>query len=213
MKYTTLLTLGLLACLMAVCGGCGQLLYFAMPDPPPKYVEAEYPGLAGHSVAIVIYAEPDVQYEYSNVRATLADRLGAQLTQNVKGVRMLDSAKVVRYQDEDLDWDVIDKTQLAKALGVDYVLYISLAKYSMREAGSEYLLRGEIVADLAVYQASASERRSRVYSQTAYRVVHPPEAVPADTPRHIEAVRILCENEFAIRLAKKFYRYQVPREE
>lgn len=213
MKPSTFLLLILAACLCVTCGGCGKLLYFILPDPPPKYQDAEFAGLAGHSVAIVVYAEPDVQYEYQNVRGTISDRLGGQLAMNVKGIRVLESTKIVRLQDEDLDWDVLDKTQLGKTLGVDYVVYLSLATYTMREAGSEYLLRGEMVADVSVYQTSLPERRARVYTINGFHVTHPPEAVPADTNRHIEAVRVLCENQFAILLAKKFYKHEVPRDD
>lgn len=212
MKSSTLLKCLMLASL-SLAGGCrglGYLGYLFAPAMPDKYEEAEFGGLAKHSVAIVIYADPDAQYEYPHARLDLAGRLGAELQQNVKDIRVTDPRKVVRYQDENLDWDAADRTKLGKDFGVDYVLYISLAKYTMREPGSEYLYRGEIIADVAVHQVSLPERQSRVFVLNGFRVSHPPEAVPADNDI---LVRTFADAEFATRLAKKFYRHKLPKEE
>lgn len=208
MRRSTLLLLPLWMILPCL-GGCGWLAQAVIPEPKTT-VQAEFAGLENHSVAIVVYADSDVQYEYPGARLELAARLGGELQSHVKNVRVLDPRRAVRYQDENLDWDVTDKTQLGKAFAVDYVVYLALSRYSMREGGSEYLCRGEIIADVSVHQVSLPERQSRVYTLSNFRVAHPPEAVPADNEAAVAFVRATCEAEFASRLARKFYKHEVP---
>ena len=68
----TFLALSLLAALGA--GGCstvGYVMYLFMPEGKMETVEPEFAGLAGNTVAIIIYAEDAVLYDYPLVRLTL----------------------------------------------------------------------------------------------------------------------------------------------
>ncbi|HUT59011.1 MAG TPA: hypothetical protein VNA25_14275, partial [Phycisphaerae bacterium] len=62
----------LLAAALPAMGGCNYaayLLYLVAPgEDSGQTVKAEYEGLAGHSLAIVVYADQKVQYEYPLAR-------------------------------------------------------------------------------------------------------------------------------------------------
>lgn len=209
MKKTALvLLLALLA--GAVLPGCHVLSYIGYvlaPEGPEKQQPAEFAGLAEHSLTIVIAADPSMQFEYPLARWEMAACLGSELEKNVKNLRVTDPRRVIRYQDENFDWDTLDKTKLGKLFGTDFVLYVSLAKFSMREPGSEYLYRGEIVADVAMYDMSLPEQKAKVWSLSDLRVMYPDQALPGENDI---VIRAGAEMKFCDFLAKKFYKHKVP---
>jgi len=199
-------------CLLAV-GGCAPIAWLgqALIPEPQSTIEPEFADLEGHSVAVVIYADREVLYEYPRAVTDLSELIGGQLAQNVKNCRVLDGRGIIHFQDATLDWDAMEKTELGKKFGADYVLYVALSTFTMHEGGSDYLCRGEIIADVSIHKTAMPERQSRVFAVHSFRVVHPPEAQPADSDAVVRAVQAFAETEFATRLVKKFYKHQVPK--
>jgi hypothetical protein len=197
----------------AAVTGCEPMAYFLYvwwPGAREKKVKAEFAGLPGKNVVIVVYCDRRVQYEYPNVCLSLSSAAASQLAGNVKDVSVVDPRRVVKYQDGNIYWDEMDKTQLGKAFGADFVLFLSLVEYSTREPGSLNLYRGRIHAQASLYQTSLPEREARVWRGQAIRVVYP-EDDPTGLLRESDRfVRDKTEAIFADRLAKKFYDHKVP---
>lgn len=200
----------------AVCvwgGGCGAMKYFtylATPEPAGKKVAAEFSELAGHRVAIVIFTDERVQYEYPRARLTLGSVIRAELIARLKEVSVTDPVKVCRFQDEHTHWDTMAKSELARQFGVDYILFISLMEYSTREVGSLDLYRGRIAAECSVYRAGMSDNEGRAWRCDRIAVAYPkadPSGVPGDSDR---TVREAAEQMLADALVKKFYDHKVP---
>ena len=190
-------------------GGCqqtGYFLYLFAPVMPAKSVAAEYEGLAGHSVAVVVFADQQVQYEYPFARLTLSSAVAAELKAQFKDATVVDVRKVVRYQDENLYWETMDKTQLARALGADYVLLVCLTTYGTREPGSLNLYRGTIAAQPALFEASKPEPSCQVW-KGQINVTYPPSegGTPATDDR---GIRQTAEKLFARQLVQKFYKHK-----
>jgi len=204
----------LVAALMPALAGCDAMAYLAYliaPPPPPKKVAAEFGNLAKHSVAIVIHIDPAVEYEYPGARLQLASLITKELRENVEGVTVIDPRKVVRYQQENIYWDEMDRTELGKQFEAEYVLYVSLIEFSMREPGSMGLSRGSIKAEASVYDASLDERQARVWRSADIYAIYPPDStkLPAENDR---AIHYHTASLFADKLAKKFYKHKVPSE-
>ena len=195
---------------LAVTSGCqqtGYLMYLFAPAVPVKPVPAEYEGLEGHSVAVVVFADQQVQYEYPFARLTLGSAVSAELTEQLKDVRVVDVRKVCRYQDENLYWETMDKTELARRLQADYVLMVDLLEYATREPGSLNLYRGTIAAQPALYDAALSEPQAKVWGGRLTVTYPSGEAgsVPATDDR---GIRQTAERLFARDLVRKFYKYK-----
>ena len=193
--------------------GCNYLAFFGYliaPEIPEKKVPAEFDGLAKHSVVVVIYADAKTQFDFPLVRWELASMISSELSKNVEKVRVVDPRAVLRYQDENLEWDAMDKTALGKLFGADYVLYVAINTFSTIEAGSEYLFRGELNADIALHQVSLSERQSRVWNSSDVHINYPDQAVAAENDA---LVRPATEALFADFVAKKFYKHSPPKKE
>lgn len=194
-----------------LCSGCHVLAYLGYliaPEGPEKTVEPEYAGLDGKSIAVVINADQNTLAEYPTCRLEIAGVISGDLDKNLKNANVLDPRRVVKYQDNTIDWDAKDRTKLGEALGVQYVLYISLGKFTTRESGSEYLFRGEIIADAYLYQTNLPETKAKVWSSTDLRESFPKDAVPASNDAVVRAGLV---NMFSDKLAKKFYKYKAPK--
>ena len=210
MNAQKLFLIAMLSMLAIACGGCGGarfLAYVLSPENQDQTVEAEYTGLDNHTVAIVVFADPGVQFYYPYVRQELSMMIAAQMQKNLKQVRIYDPARVIGYQNDTLDWEAQDKTALGKLFGVDYVMYVSLTTFETKEMGMEYLYRGNIEADVAIYDTHKNERESKTWSADGLRASYPEQATPAENDL---AIRATAEAKFADQLVKKFYKHKVP---
>jgi len=201
----------LLAVVTTGCEGVAYSLYLIAPPEPVKTVKAEFAGMAGHNVAIVIYADEKVQLEYPYARLRVASVIAAELRKHIKNITVIDPRRVIRYQHENIRWDEMDKTELGKRFGADYALYVTLVEYTTRERGMINLFRGSIVAEAAVYQTSLPERQARVWRVSEIRVLYPPEAPMGQPGEDDREIRYETERSFADKLVKKFYKHKAPK--
>lgn len=211
MRMKTFIVLLLLAGTLSGCDAAGYLLYVFAPNKRTQTVEAEFGGLAGRSVAIVIYADAAVQYEYPWVRHELAATIASQLKQHVKGVEVVDPLRVIAYQDENIDWNALGKTELGRTLGADHVLSVVLIEYSTRDRGSLNIYRGRITAQVRVYQTSLPERDSCVWPGEDIRVLYPPDVPMGEVGEDDDKIRHRTNIVFARTLVRKFYKHEVPK--
>ncbi len=210
MAKKTILPLIALCALMGGCEQMGYLLYLIAPGELTKEKEAEYKELPNHSVAVVIFADQATQYEYPYVRLEIGAVVGEDLRRQLKGVTVMDTRRVTRYQDENIHWADMDKTALAKAFGVDYLLCISLVEYSTREPGSVNLYRGQIHAEAGLYRADKPEKDARVWN-SQFRVIYPTDTGMGVPDESDEKVRYETERIFAELLVKSFYKHKGPK--
>jgi len=205
-------------------GGCDVARYTAYLFTPTseKEVEAEFDGLPGHSVAIVIFADQGVLYEHPSVQQRLSAMIANELRENVtekkglskaKKVTVIAPARVLKYQHENVNWDEMPRMKLGKVFGADYVLYIALVGYTMREPGSLSLYRGMVTAEASLYETAAeSPQEARVWHCNDLRVVFP-EKGAGRLADDLRIIRKETDSRLADLLAKKFYDYEVPLEE
>ena len=209
-RKSLLLAMLLLAVPHAGCSTVHYMLDLVTPRPPARTIPAEFDGLAGQSVAIVIQAEPAVDYEYPGARLEMASLVASQLRSNVKNVSVSDPRRVLRYQQDNLLWDQMERVRLARELDVDYVLLISLIEYTMRQPGSADLYRGEIIAHAGVFDAERDEREARVWNGE-FAVVYPPGSTIGQAAVNDAQTRYHTVTAFAEQLARSFYSYKEQR--
>ena len=211
----------LLPAAMVALGGCNWaafLLYLGAPgEEQTKTVEADYkgPGLAKHSLAVVVYADQRIRYEYPTAQEHVTRAVRSAFTEEevrdrIKDLRLIEADKVLSYQERNIRWDEIDKTELGKALGADFVLFISLSEFTTREPMSINMLRGIVSAEVAVYKTDLPERQSRVYKGEDIRVVYPKEALAGVPGYDDRDLREKTVNAFAQLVAWRFYKQKEP---
>lgn len=208
--------LALLLLVLTTAPGCQCLnwvLYVFAPPEPQKTVDAEFDGFPKRSVAVLIYADLDVLYEFPYVRTELATSIQNELGQKVKDVRLVDPGRVVRYQDANLDWESAPIQNVGKALNADYVLYVSLGEYATRELGSTSLARGRISAQVSVWDSRPEPGADPcLWRKDNISVVWPEDQPLGVLAESDYALRMHTQAVFAQKLAKFFYEHKVPKE-
>lgn len=208
MKRLAVLLLPLFAGLLGGCNWIAFPLYVLSPGETPLKVQAEYAGLKGQTVAVLVYAGVETLYEYryNDVRLELGEAVGEQLRNSIKGCRTVEPVRVTRYQDANLHWDSMPIPEIGRALKADYVLYISLEEFATREPGSTNLARGRITARCTVWDTHpAQPNLACVWQKDRVAVIH-----PKDQPLQLAAgnqtlLRLQTEQLFAEKLVKAFY--------
>ena len=200
----------LLLVLPALSGGCNYLAFvfhlFA-PDIRTK-VDAEYPDLENHSVAVVIWADQKTQCDHPLAQLETASIVAWELKTKIKNVRTIDPRRIAKYQDENIYWADKDKTALGKLFDADYVLYIVLSEFETIEPGSLMLFRGRITAEATLYKTSLPEGEAKVWGRQEFRVTYPAGSATGLSETTEERVRQGAESGVAEMLVKKFYKHE-----
>jgi hypothetical protein len=205
--------LGLLAACVFIAG-CNILaypLYLIAPSPPKETVKAEFDGLRRASVAVVIYADMDTLYEYPYTREELTARVAQELRDNIKKVEVIDPALVIRHQNANVHWGTRPVAEVGRALGADYVLYLSLSEFSTHERGSIALPVGRVSAAASVWDVHADPADPAACVWRAANVSVKVDASTGVLAYNNIALRIQMQRVFANRLVKHFYDHKVPR--
>ena len=188
----------------------GFLAYLLSPENPTRSVDAEYKELANATVAIVVYVSQSTQVDYPLARLGVASVLGAELRKNLTQIQTVDPRKVMKFQDETPNWEILPKTELARKLGADDVLYVVLSEYSTVEPGSINLYRGRIGAQVSLHKANLSEKESRVWGKQDFNVVYPPNTAVGVMASDDEDIAYQTQRLLGDLIAKKFYKHKVP---
>ncbi len=203
--------------LVFFAGGCNILaypFYLFAPREPKKTVEAEYDQLPGHSIAIVIYTDTKVMYEFPMAKLEMSAVIAKELKDKVRHgkkddevVTVIEPQRVIRYQDEHIHWHSLDRTAIGKAMKSDYVLYISIEEYSTREPGSISLLRGLIIGQASLYKVDMPEREARVWHSEDVSATYPEDGQSIASDNE-EQIRYETQKLFAEKLVKYFYKHK-----
>ena len=198
---------------MAAAGGCqavGYAAYVFAPDLEKKTQEAEFAGLPGQSLAVVVYVRPEVVGEFPDVEKTVASRIGEEIRRNVKDVQIVDAGAIIRWQRANPQWQTMPRTKLAAALKCDYLLLVSLVEYGTREPGNSYTIQGNLLAEAMLFDAAKDESQALVKRWPDLHATFP-EGGPTDAggANDERFVRLAIEGKLADQLAKKFYKHTI----
>ncbi len=210
MKRNAILTVlcGLLLA-AAGCDAAGYLGYLLAPEPGGETVPADYDNLPGNTVAPVVFCRHALQFEYPTLQLEMTSVLARELREKVEDVTVVDPMAVVRYQGRNINWDSLPKTKLAEELGADYVLLVSVVRFSMRDPRGPDVLTGRAVAEVSLYRASSAEDEARVRHYGDLGVEYAPisgeEASRSANEARFQMQRLLAEE-----VVRKFYEHKMP---
>lgn len=192
------------------CQCLNWLAYVFAPSSALQTVEPEFTALSNKTVAVVVFAGPDILIEFDTAPVEISSIVSSELAARLKDVSTIPPERILRYQDENPRWDSMPPGRLCQVFNSDYVLLISLIEFSTRERGSMHLARGRISAEASVYSEGSPDEP--LWRTDMIRVVYP-ETAPVGIPaRDDYATRVNTERIFADRLVRKFYKHKAPRE-
>lgn len=191
---------------------CNLLTPLAVMGVQKKRVPPEFDKLAGSRVAVEVWTDPSTLFDYPYARLELAtyvgDKLHAELAQRSQAVDVVDPREVEDFLQKNPDARV-NPAEVGKRFQANYVIYVEVAGFQIRDPGEPQFLRGRINASVSVHNVSAGERESRRYELTPVEAVYPDEQPVLINATNSPQIREATYRKFAEMVARKFYEYTV----
>jgi hypothetical protein len=165
----------LLAWMMIVPAGCNWLrgiMVLTSPEPT-QHVEAEFDGLAGKRVVIVVEAEMETLFDFPRIQREAAEQIAYYLTQHVPKVKPIPPREVADYRERGYRTEYQPSHEIGEHFQADYVLRAELLTFATREEASGSLYRGRADVALALYDVRAATPTDAVWSGRV-KVSYPP---------------------------------------
>jgi len=214
LKYTIHASIVLSTLVMCGCDTSTTrgLLYLFGPTVK-KTVKAEYSGLEGHSVAVLVYTGPGIVCDYPKAQDELSVAIARELRNRLRDVSIIPPNTVMSYQHNNPDWREEDVAKIARELKTDYVLMVTVAEYTSRALVSR-AIQGRIRADAQLHEilqdADGVDFSDRVAWQCEEEIesLYPEKGEVYD---RVFETRFLYEarRQFADKLVKHFRNYEV----
>jgi hypothetical protein len=194
--------------------GCAAVSAVSRVVPETK--PPAYPGLAGHSVGVMVWADRGIKIDWPSVQLNLATAVQSKLrTSNAPEVKecrwSVQPASIVKYQRDHPSVDSTPILTTAPKLGVERLIYIEIQNLSTRAPASIQLYRGNIVANVQVIEVNG-DAATIGFEQSNIRAIYPPKS-PPDGVLNSDDVTIYAGaiSELATEIAHMLVSYEVER--
>ncbi len=193
--------LGLLAmigCLAAAIAGCTGP---GLGGKESKEYHADYKGLENQTLAVVVYLDSAMNFEYPNAREEISNFLLQQIHQNLPTTRPIPPDIIIRWQDETINWQALNPIEIGKHFSVDRVMMVEVLEYGTRDQDVKNLLRGRLRAQVQIYE---KDKTSPAWQQEIGSIW--PQNGPLDVTRSSDmTVRMRVLESFASAVIGRFY--------
>jgi hypothetical protein len=208
-RSLAILTLLLLA---TFAGGCNILGFFGALEAERRrtgetWVEAEYTGLEGQTVAVVVDASREIHMTSPRVVGAILTEVIARLENSAGAESIVSAAEVqsVLYDEPGL----LDRTydEVAARFGVTRLIVIQLDDFRLTEAGNEYVWDGRATGNVIVVEAdSYIEDDVRLEHYVNVKYPFKPNTTVDEMPAEAVALELL--RRFSNRVSWYFYRHK-----
>ena len=137
--YLGMMLLGLVAA-MAGCSGPG------LGGTDAKKYPADYQGLEGKTLAIVVYVDSATNFEFPSAREEISNFVTQQIQTTMPKTRLVPYDMVIRWQNETINWQALTPSDIANHFNVDAVMMVDVLEYATRERDVKNLVRGRLRA-------------------------------------------------------------------
>lgn len=169
-------------------------------------VPAQYDGLEGRSVAVIVNADYATLVEHPTVAGQVTANVSARIARFVKGASVLAPTQVLEWQYRTPQWRAMPYGEIAKELGVDRLVHIDLYEYRLNPVGNSYLWDGVGGANIGVIEADGLAPDEFVFSTNVVARFPDQEGVGRESARAEDIERGLLTL-FIQRASWLFYRH------
>ena len=202
----------LLVASLSLLASCNLLMPLAVIGVQQKRVPAEFDKLAGSRAAVLVWTDPSTLFDYPYARLELAtylgDKLSAEMTQRNQLVQIVDSRDVEDFLQKTPEAR-IDPAAVGKRFEANYVIYVEVASFQIRDPSEPQFLRGRINASVSVHDIAIQPRDLRRYELSPVEAIYPEEQPMLISATNSPLVREATYRKFAEMVARKFYEYTV----
>ncbi len=191
---------------------CAWLTPFVFVGEHRKKVMPEFDKLHESRVAILVWTDPSTLFDYQHARLELAtyvsDKLHAEMAQRRLNTTVVDPRDVEDLLQKNVDARV-DPQAVGRAFDADYVIYLEIVKFQIRDPDQPQFLQGRIYASVSVHDIRAAEGQLRRFELTPVECVYPEGAPVLLSATNSPLVREATYRKFAELVARKFYEHTV----
>ncbi len=191
----------------ALCG-CNWLVPFIFVGEHKRTVPAEFNKLEGKRALVLVWAEPATLYDYPHVRIELATYVADKIRAGVKECETVDPADVEDLLQRDLD-AAVDPVHTGKHFAADYVVYVELLGFQIRDPATPDLAQGRVSASVAVYDVNADPDEIGRFALTPVETVCPEHSPVLMSARNALTIRRKTYEVFSETVARKFFDHDV----
>jgi hypothetical protein len=195
--------LGALSVWCLAVAGCG-------PMPGEKKlidVEAEYLGLEGQRVAVLVAADSHMQYQYPDAQDNVCRAMTSRISKGVAGVTTTIPDDVAEFLEANPYWMNMRYGELAERLDVDKIVLVDLIEYQTHEPGNAHIWQGLITGNVGVIDANSPDPDNFVFQNTV-SAMFPEESSVGVIDADNESIQIGMVFIFSKRGAGLFYDHQ-----
>ena len=192
--------------LICLSCGCNWFLPLAFILPDTKKVPAEFAGLAKKTALVMVWAEPETQYDYLHIRLELSSFIGDKILAEVDGIQVIDAREVEDYIERTPE-AAYSPRMVGEHFTVDMVVYLELLEFQVRDPTAPDFLQGKVLASVGVHDLTGDADEEQYFELEQVAVVHPDRPV-LFTPSAPLVVRNQTYAKFAEAVARKFYAHE-----
>ena len=198
--------------LVAAIGGCNLLVPFAFVGDHKRKVLAEFDKLPKQRVAILVWTDQATLFDYPYARVELAtfisDKLRHEMTQRGLGTEVVDARDVEDFLQKNLDARV-DPAAVGRQFKTDYVVYVEVLEFQIRDAEEPQFLRGRVEAAVSVHDVRPEPDRTSRYTLTPVKCLYPDDQPVLMSATNSPLIREGTYRKFAEEVARIFHEYTV----
>ena len=177
-----------------------------------KTVSPEFDKLPGARVAILVWTDPSTLFDYPHARLELAtyvaDKLQVEMNRRKLQTQVVDARDVEDFIQKTVNAQV-DPYAVGRAVRADYVIFIEIIRFQIRDRDHPQFLRGRIDASVAVHDIRAESDELRRYSLAPIVCEYPEWGPVPLTAVNSPIVRRNLYRIFGEVVARKFYEYTI----
>jgi hypothetical protein len=159
-----------LAVLFTGLVGCHKPIH----EPREYDITAQYRGLDGKRVAVIVAVSDQTNYQFPDARARLTRDISRRIQLNVPEVQVTNPDEVLLWQNANEYWTARPPSMLIASLGVERLVIVEVGEYRVTDSGDTNIKRGVISANVNVVEDDAPDPDNYAFSDSL-RVAFPDE--------------------------------------
>ena len=202
----------LAAFLLVFLASCNWLTPVVFLGQHKRQISPEFDKLANKRVVVLVWVDPSTLFDYPHARFELAtyvgEKLQSEMTHRKLGTDVVNPRDVEDYLQKNPNAQ-FDPLAAGKAFTADYVIYLEVTKFQMRDPEQPQFLRGTIHASVSVHDVPADPDQLRRYELSEVLCSYPDGAPILMDSANPPLVREAVYRKFAEEVARKFYEHTV----
>ena len=191
---------------------CNLLTPLIFMGEHKKQISPEFDKLARSRVAILAWTDQATLFDYPHARFELAsnvgEKLAAEMAQRSLKTEVVDPRDIEDFLQRDIDAQIAPQA-VGREFDADYVIYLEIFEFQIRDPDIPQFLQGRIDASISVHDIRADPGTDRTDELTAVEWLHPEAGPVTFSPTNAPTIRRSTYRKFAEQVARKFYAHTV----